>query len=264
MPKKPPQITVLMSAYNAENTVSQSIESILSQIFTNFEFIIFDDGSTDSTKSIVESYAAKDKRIVSHSHKNIGLTKTLNKGIQLAKGQYIGRQDADDVSYPTRLGKQIELMDASPDILVCGSNCDNIYPDGTKTQWGWENTEALNKSVFYKTPFAHSTALIRTTDIKEMNGYNEQMKTAQDAELWMRFAERGKIAMLQEPLLLRRVSMTSISKSKQTQQFSDVFKARMEHNKGLRKLIALFYLMRLFIIENLPTSLFKFIKANKA
>lgn len=255
-----PQISVLMSVYNGETTVAESMESILNQTCTDFEFIIYDDGSTDGSAKIIESYASKDKRIVFHTQENIGLTKTLNRGIAIAKGKYIARQDADDVSYPARLEKQLAFMKGKSDILLCGANCDNLYPDGTQSQWGYEDIDKLNKSVFYKTPFAHSTAFMRTEDTRALNGYNEQMRTAQDAELWMRFAERGKIAMLEEPLLLRRVTPTSISKSKQSQQFADVFRARMKHNKGANKLTALFYLARLYVIENLPSHAVKFLK----
>ena len=103
-----PKVSVVMSAYNGERYLREAVESILNQTFNDFEFIIIDDGSTNSTGQILSSYAAQDPRIVLiRNRENIGLTKSLNKGLALARGEYIARMDADDVSLPNRFSEQV-------------------------------------------------------------------------------------------------------------------------------------------------------------
>src|SRR6185295_9135648 len=116
----PPQVSVLMSVYNGEKYLKEAMESILNQSFSDFEFLIFNDSSTDSSREIILSY--NDPRIVLiDNKKNIGLTKTLNKGISLAKGKYIARMDADDVCHPERLNEQVNYLDKNAEVAVCGT-----------------------------------------------------------------------------------------------------------------------------------------------
>ena len=117
-----PTISVIMSVYNTNKSfLAEAIESILNQTYPNFEFIIIDDNSTDGSLSIIEQYMSKDDRIVLIKNKtNIGLTKSLNKGLKLAKGQYIARMDADDVSLPDRFKQQIEYMENNSHVTVIG------------------------------------------------------------------------------------------------------------------------------------------------
>ena len=109
-----------MPAYNAEKYINEAIDSILAQTFTDFEFIIIDDGSTDSTCAIVESYSDSRIRFFKNEH-NLGVAATLNRGLDLARGEYIARMDADDISLPTRFEKQAAYMDSHPDVVVCGT-----------------------------------------------------------------------------------------------------------------------------------------------
>ena len=117
---KKPKVTVLMSVYNGERYLHESIESILNQTFKDFGFLIINDGSTDNTPKILKSY--KDQRIKIISNKNnLGLTKSLNKGIKLAKGEYIARQDVDDVSLSERLEKQVKFLNSYPSYAAVGT-----------------------------------------------------------------------------------------------------------------------------------------------
>ncbi|HAS7841575.1 TPA: glycosyltransferase family 2 protein, partial [Vibrio cholerae] len=116
-----PKISVVMSVYNGEKYLGEAIDSILKQTFSDFEFIIINDGSTDKTLEIIKSYMKKDDRIVLVSRENKGLIVSLNEGLDLAKGQYIARMDADDISIKSRFEKQIEFLDSNPDIGVCGT-----------------------------------------------------------------------------------------------------------------------------------------------
>src|SRR6185295_3491651 len=116
----PPQVSVLMSVYNGEKYLKEAMESILNQSFPDFEFLIFNDSSTDSGREIILSF--NDPRIVLvDNEKNIGLTKSLNKGLSLAKGKYIARMDADDISDAGRLNEQVNYMEKNSDVAVCGS-----------------------------------------------------------------------------------------------------------------------------------------------
>ena len=113
--------TVLMPVFNGEKHLNEAINSILSQSFQDFEFLIIDDGSTDHSKKIIRSYQDKRIRFIEND-RNLQLSRTLNRGIQLAKGEYILRMDADDISFPNRLEKQIQFMDQNLEIIASGSS----------------------------------------------------------------------------------------------------------------------------------------------
>ncbi len=257
------QISVLMSVYNAEDELKDSVEGILNQTYTDFEFIIINDGSTDSTLEILESYAAQDPRIRLINQENTGLTKALNNGIKLARGKYIARQDADDISYPKRFELQMELMDGDSSIVLCGGNCDDIYEDGSTGIWGTYDSDTLQKIVFLKTAFAHSTVMMRADICKELGGYDESFKTSQDIDLWMRFARKGRLAMVSAPIIQRKIMAGSISNKRRWRQFYDASRARMKHNKGLKRIHALYYGVRSLIIGFMPPKLIKTLKNRK-
>lgn len=254
------KISVLMCVYNAENYLKDSIESILNQTYKNFEFIIIDDGSTDSSRKILEFYAHKDARIILFNQKNMGLTKALNRGIAVSKGKYIARQDADDISYLDRFEKQIRIMDADDLVVLMGGSCDDLYSDGSTGKWSSYSHDELQKVVFLKTPFAHSTAMMRADICKELGGYDENFKTSQDTEFWMRFAKKGTIAMIEEPILLRKIMAGSISQKRRWRQFYDAFKARWRHNHGIQRIHSIYYGVRSLFISLLPTSCIRFLK----
>src|SRR3989337_2996755 len=122
------KVSVIMSVYNGERHLRESVDSILNQTFQDFEFIIINDGSKDQSKYILESY--KDERIKLIHNKNMGLTKSLNIGISIAKGKYIARQDADDISEPERLKTQYDFMEANPGLGLIGSQFEVIKENG--------------------------------------------------------------------------------------------------------------------------------------
>ncbi len=118
--KEKPRVTVLMSVYNGEKYLREAIDSILNQTFKDFEFLIIDDGSTDSSADIIRSYTDFRIRLI-QNEKNIGLTRSLNKGLKLAKGEYIARMDVDDISLPIRFEKQVSFLDKYEDVKLVGS-----------------------------------------------------------------------------------------------------------------------------------------------
>ncbi len=255
-----PLITVLMSAYNAQDDVAAAVQSILDQTFIDFEFIIINDGSTDYTKVILEGFAAQDDRVILINQENTGLTKALNIGLARATSKYIARQDADDISYPSRLEKQIERMEQGGYVL-CGANANDLYEDGSKGVWGFHDDFEIGDITFRQTPFPHSTAMMSAQTAKELGGYDESFITSQDMELWMRFAKRGHLTMIKEPLIQRKISANAISSRKKYQQFKDASRARWIHNQTLFKRMQAQYTgLRCVLIESAPHSLILFLQ----
>jgi glycosyltransferase involved in cell wall biosynthesis len=126
-----PSLTVLTTVFNAERYLGQTIESILTQDFTDFEYLIVDDGSTDGTAEILRQWAARDPRIViERIPQNGGIAKALNRGLALARGRYVGRQDADDLCVGQRLGAQVALLDREPDVVLVSANVRTVDEHG--------------------------------------------------------------------------------------------------------------------------------------
>ena len=127
---KPPRVTVAMPVYNCEKYVAKAVESILTQTFEDFEFLIVDDGSTDSSRAILEQYSARDPRIKLVSRPNTGLLVALNEMVGRARGEYVARMDADDVALPGRFERQVQYLDEHPECVLLGSRVIIIDPDG--------------------------------------------------------------------------------------------------------------------------------------
>lgn len=216
------KITVLMSVHNGEKYLKEAIESILNQTFKDFEFLIVNDGSTDSSKEIIFSY--NDPRIVYvENETNIGLTKSLNKGLKLAKGEYIARMDADDISLPERLEEQVEFMDQHPDIGICGARLRLI---GGGRNWKMPSESDLIKaSMIFFNPLFHPTVIIRKKILDDNNlKYDESFRYAQDYELWSRIKNFTDFHNIQKSLVLYRISGDRITKKSSGQQKSNAAK----------------------------------------
>lgn len=222
-----PELTVLLSVYNGERFLVETIESILRQSYENFIFLIVDDGSTDKTSDILHHYLTKDKRIniITNQH-SLGLTKSLNHGLKLIKTDYIARIDADDISLVNRLEKQLIYMKRNPDLVVLGCNYDiineNSEIDNTNLSKIYnvlsqhhEIMELLRSGVSI---IAHPSMLIRTSALKEIGGYRECFKYAQDYDMLLRISKIGKLSILNEVLLKYRTHSNAISAKKVYEQ----------------------------------------------
>lgn len=218
-------ITVLMSVYNEKETfLKRSINSILHQTFADFEFIILDDCSTDENcREILEKYKDKDGRIrLMRNEKNIGLTKSLNKGLGICEGKYIARIDGDDLADPYRLEKQLEFMENNPKFVLCGSWSLNINEKdeviGEKrlyTEYG-----EIRKNLLYFNFFTHSSLFFKRDAALEAGGYSEDIKKAQDYDFILKMSARHPIANIPQFLCSYRISAGSISsKSKKRQEW---------------------------------------------
>lgn len=214
-----PKVTVLMSVYNGERFLRESINSILSQTFKDFEFLIINDGSTDRTKEILESYDDPRIRVVDND-KNVGLTRSLNKGLELAKGEYIARMDADDVSLPERLEEQAGFFDRNPEVVLLG-NWVEIIDDGGNITGIIRypvNHCFIAWTLLFKTCLAHPTVMYRREEVLKIGGYNNSLKYTQDYDLWIRLSRIGKISQIPRILLKIRKLAGSIEYRFQKQQ----------------------------------------------
>ena len=187
MNKQAPKITVLMSVYNGERYLRESVDSIHNQTYTDFEFIIIDDGSTDSTQSIIDEYAAKDKRIITmQNNQRIHLTKSLNLGLKKARGIYIARQDADDISLPERLKTQIEYMEKNSEVGILGTSAEYIDGIGKhiKISLKQTNRNIIGWELLFHNPLIHSSVIFKSELVRSLGGYDEGFLRSQDYALW--------------------------------------------------------------------------------
>jgi len=211
---KIPAISVLMPVYNAEKYIEAAVESILNQTFTEFEFIIINDGSSDGTLALLEGYAEQDKRIRLISRENKGLVATLNEGLKLAKTSLIARMDADDIALPDRLKIQKEYLDKHSDVVCIGARARVIDAKGrflilTDTKIG--HKEVLKAALQGRSPIIHPTAMMRKDVVKQAGGYLQSNYPAEDLALWLDLSELGKIDNLCDILLEYRMHDGSIS-----------------------------------------------------
>lgn len=200
-----PKISVIMPVYNGEKYLAEAINSILTQTFTDFEFIIINDASTDSTAQIINGFAKKDSRIRILTNKiNLKIAATLNKGLNIAKGQYIARMDADDISLPHRLNLQVSFMDKHPEVGVCGS-----WLTIHETNKIWrppQYNEQIKAMLLFESCLYHPTIIARKTNIIDVGKYSDEMFHAQDYDLWIKLLISGdiKFANIAESLLRYR------------------------------------------------------------
>ena len=223
-----PSISVLMPVYNAQTYLPEAISSILSQRFESFEFLIFNDGSTDRSKEIIESF--NDPRIIfTDSSFNQGYVALLNIGLQKARGKYIARMDADDIAHPDRFQKQYEFMEKHHEYVVCGTLF-NVTSKKEVTQLPLDNDDVKSK-MLYITPFCHPSVMMRTEILQRHKiFYDAAYMPAEDHELWCRLAEYGKFANLPEILLHYRVHDNNISLKKRSQkQIENLYRVRMNY-----------------------------------
>lgn len=213
-----PKVSVLMSVYNGAQYLKEAIESILNQTFSDFEFIIINDASTDSSRKIITGY--KDPRIVLVDNAaNLGLTRSLNKGLNLAQGEYIARMDSDDICLPDRLIKQVQFMDANPEIGVCGTWV-KIIGERNGEIWKYPSRPRVIKCMLLFGPvLAHPTAMLRMEAFKKYGLlYNTEFKRTQDYELWARAANYLPFSNLQQVLLLYRLHPSQVGRNHRRDQ----------------------------------------------
>ena len=201
-----PIVSFVLCTYNDERYIRQSVESILNQTFSDFEFIIWDDGSTDRTAELVKSY--NDERIRYLYHENTGLGAALNLACQQARGKYIARMDGDDVCFSHRLKSEVEFLDLHPDTVLVSSSV--YYIDefdkviGRSYPWTW------NRNIKHELNIVHPAAMFLREAYNKTCGYLD-IKSAQDRILWSKLSAYGKFAIINEPLIRYRWIQNSLS-----------------------------------------------------
>lgn len=195
-------ITVLLPAYNAEKYIKRAIDSVLTQTFTDFELLIVNDGSTDATQEMIVSYSDPRIRLVNMAH-NMGLVEALNHGLTLAKGEYIARMDADDISLPTRFAKQVKFLENNPDYIACGTGIINFNETLESYLEYPQSDEKIRIALtFFERNICHPTVMLRKSIIDEHAiVYRDDYPHAEDYTLWIDLALHGKLANLKEGLL---------------------------------------------------------------
>ena len=207
-----PSITVLMPAYNAEDYIAEAIESVLCQTFADFELLIINDGSTDSTKQIIASF--HDSRIRLIDQENKGISAALNDGLQHAKAKYIARFDADDICRNDRLQKQYEFLLFNPDYIIVGSDAEYISETGDHLCFfssKGHTHEEIMKDIYSACPLTHSSVMYKKQIVLRCGGYPVHAHTFEDYLLWIQICSYGKICNLSEPLIKVRFSPASVT-----------------------------------------------------
>lgn len=221
-------ISVLMTVFNGQQWLDEAIRSVLDQTYTDFEFIIVDDGSTDATPDILRRSARNDPRIRVISQENMGVSRSVNRALTEAKYEWIARFDADDLMMPDRLERQVAFLDANPDVAV--ASCFAIYIDDDGNTVGHYDNPLTSRAevrrwidsgrVIY---FIQSGAIMRRDAVQAVGGYRPEFSVTEDTDLWNRIAEAGYTVLVQPEVLMQvRVharSLTRTSLKLQAQQF---------------------------------------------
>ena len=220
-----PKVSVVMPAYNAEKYISEAIESILNQTFTDFEFIIIDDGSIDDTVGIINYYNDDRIRLI-QNEVNLGVAQTLNKGIELSRGQYIARMDADDISLPTRFEKQVAFLDVNPDVAVVGSDIELFGMVNEKRSFSSKHDD-LKVELLFNNCFAHPSVMLnhKFFGSKKLL-YNPKVNKMEDYDLWVRAAISNKLACISEVLLRYRVHPNQVTQSHSQEVFDQYIRIK--------------------------------------
>jgi glycosyltransferase involved in cell wall biosynthesis len=210
-----PIVSVILPVYNGAKYVSQSIESVLKQTFSNFELLIINDGSTDESLSIIESF--HDQRIKVINQENKGIIATLNTGIALSQAKYIARIDADDIwSSPDKLSKQMEFLSENPNCVVLGTWANIIDENGTETLLlSYPETDReIRSKMLTKCCLIHPSIVFNKEICLKVGGFDEQEKYVEDYGLWLRMGQFGTFANIPEYLMSYRIHQDSVTQQK--------------------------------------------------
>jgi len=219
-----------MPVYNAERYVARAVESILAQTFRDFEFLITDDGSTDTSLSILRSFEARDDRIRIISRPNTGYVIALNEMLAKAQGEFIARMDADDIARGDRFALQMAALRVDPSLVAVGSSVTVIDPDGFPLMTipkpiDHEAIDAWHLTIGGGAAICHPTVLIRASALDKIGSYRTEYWPAEDADLFLRLAEVGRLANLPQELLSYRFHVESVGHLHGARQRDAVYRA---------------------------------------
>ncbi len=206
-----PAVTVLLPVFNGARHLRESVASILRQRFCDFELLAIDDGSTDDSAALLFSFADPRVRVL-RNEKNLGLVATLNRGLAEARGEWIARQDADDISAPGRLAAQMAFVRGNPSVPLIGSDA-WLINDGGRFCGRWRtggHADLVSWDLCFRAPFAHGSALFRRDLVRErFSGYRD-LHACEDLDLWSRVAAEFPVVTLRAPLVKYRLHDASM------------------------------------------------------
>ncbi len=249
-----PKVSLVMKVYNGEKYLRQAMDSILAQTFSDYEFLIIDDGSKDSSADIVRSYSDERIRFI-QNEKNMGLCATQNRVIGEAKGEYIAVMDCDDISYPTRFEKQVKYLDEHPKVMMCGSFRDDIVDEKVSPfqQIMKLDHNSLRFSLFFGNMFFTHSSIMFRREVYEKEGLTYgAAPIAEDYGIIIEMAKRYDVAMIPERLIAYRIYNQSTSKVR----LKEITEAACDLKSN--------YLKTLGISSHSEALLLEYYKANRA
>lgn len=261
-----PELSIIMGVYNGAKTLARAIDSILNQTYRDFEFIICDDNSSDTTLVILKEYAEKDCRlIVLHNEKNLGLAASLNRCIDISKGNFIGRMDDDDVSHAKRFERQLAFAKEHPEYSVVGTTRFVFDEDGV---WGQVNYwgELRATDIFKGKVFSHPTVIMRREALQDVGNYTISSRTirGQDFDLWCKLYSAGyKGYIMEDTLLYYYESRYNVKRAKWKQRVDSCQTHLMYRKKMGVPLWYSIYAYKSFIVALVPLQLLSFFKRKK-
>ncbi len=211
--ERAPLVSVIINAYNAEAYFAECLDSVLAQTLEDFEVIVVNDGSTDATGEIAEAYARRDARVrVFHNERNFGIPATINRALSHARGEFIAKMDADDVTMPERFAKQVAYLRAHPEVVMVGSWWSRIDPDGRELGGHrlHPSNRRLAQQMLRRCVLVHTSVMVRG-DLYRRIKYREFFRYAQDYDLFLRLCEHGEIAILPEVLARQRLNPRGVT-----------------------------------------------------
>lgn len=210
-----PSLTVLMPVYNGAGYLRGAMKSILEQTYGDFQFVIVDDGSEDATPSILSGYQASDDRVrVIRNDRNLGLTRSLNKGLGMTRGPLVARMDCDDVSLPHRFEAQVRFFEENPEAAMVGVAWKEMTADLQRTLRVMRpptRPGRIRRRILAHNVFCHSAVMMRREPLLACGGYDDRDVVSQDYDLWLRILARHPVANLDEVLHLRRIHPENLS-----------------------------------------------------
>ncbi len=236
-----------MSVFNGERFLLAAVDSILGQTYDDLEFVVIDDGSTDGSSEILEKRRREDPRLRVFRHPNMGLTRSLNRGLELSGGEYVARMDADDLADQRRIERQVAFLDSHPDVGLLGTGYYEI--DGEGRTIGVKrfptDDQTLRATLMRYNPFFHASVMLRRDVLTTVGLYDVAWPLVEDYELWFRVARHARLANLSEPLGMRRYDGVNVSIRRDNEQLAWGLRLRLAViRRGQYPLSSLVHLVR--------------------
>jgi len=233
-----PRVSVLIGAFDSAATLEEAIGAILGQTVADLELIVVDDGSRDDSAAIADAAAARDPRVsVLRMGTNVGISRSLNAGLEAARAPVVAVQDADDVSAPTRLERQLALLDERPDVAVVGCRMREVDPAGRELRPRTAFAPGDVRAVLPRfNPIPNTSAAFRREVALAAGGYDPRYRYAMEYDLWLRLAERHVVWALDEVLATRRMSATNVAARAERAQLAEAIAIRLRALRRRRSL----------------------------